>query len=110
MAADVEEFISDHRLETPILIGHSMLESSFYRLPSITNRFDRGAKVAMTVALRSPGLLGALISVDNAPINSALGSNFIRYVQGLRKIENAKVSKQIEADEIFKPYEDVSFQ
>ena len=110
MATDVEEFISDHGLETPILIGHSMFVCMFQRCSSITDGFDRGAKVAMTVALRSPGLPGALISVDNAPINAALESGFAGYVRGLQEIESAKVSKQVEADEILKPYEDVSLR
>lgn len=61
----------------------------------------------MSVALKSPNLPGALISVDNAPVNAALGRNFAQYIQGLRLIDKAKVSKQVEADEILKPYEKV---
>ena len=68
----------------------------------------RGAKTAMTLALRSPGLVGALISVDNAPIDAALKSDFGNYIQGMRKIEEAQVKRQNEADDILKEYEEVS--
>ncbi|KAM0794299.1 Alpha/Beta hydrolase protein [Usnea florida] len=89
MASDVEHFIRQHDLRLPILIGHSM-----------------GAKVAMTVALRSPRLLGALIPVDNAPIDANLKSDFHKYVRGMRDIEKAQVEKQAEADDILKKYEE----
>lgn len=68
---------------------------------------ERGAKVAMTVALRSPQLLGALIPVDNAPVDANLKSNFHQYVQGLRDIDEAGLDKQAEADEILQKYEKV---
>lgn len=58
----------------------------------------------MTVALRSPGLLSNIVSVDNAPVDAALKSDFGTYVQGMRKIEEAKVKKQSDADELLKPY------
>ncbi|KAL8723424.1 MAG: hypothetical protein Q9225_000255 [Loekoesia sp. 1 TL-2023] len=90
MADDVEEFIRQNKLEHPGLIGHSM-----------------GAKVAMTVALRSPNLLGALIPVDNAPVDAALKSDFRKYLEGMREVEEAAVKKAAEADQILKKYEDV---
>lgn len=64
----------------------------------------------MTVALRSPQLLGALISVDNAPVDANLKGDFRRYVQGLRNIEEAGVTRQAEADDILKKYEKVGYQ
>lgn len=67
----------------------------------------RGAKVAMTMALRSPNRLKALVPVDNAPVDAVLKSDFSKYVQGLQEVERAKVSKQIDADEILKSYEEV---
>lgn len=61
----------------------------------------------MTVALRSPHLVGALIPVDNAPVDANLKSDFHKYVQGMRDIEEAKVKRQAEADDILKKYEEV---
>lgn len=61
----------------------------------------------MTVALHDPSLVANLISVDNAPVDAALGSDFGKYMQGMRKVEKAKVQKQTEADEILQAYEEV---
>ena len=69
----------------------------------------RGAKVAMTLALRSPKLISALVPVDNAPFDALLKSNFAKYVMVMRRIDEAKVTKQVEADEILKTVEEVSF-
>ncbi|KAI9881379.1 MAG: hypothetical protein M1830_003386 [Pleopsidium flavum] len=59
----------------------------------------------MTVALRSPSIVGALISVDNAPVDAILKSDFANYIQGMKRIEDAQVTKQFEADDILKQYE-----
>ena len=64
-----------------------------------------GAKAAMTVALHRPELVEKLVSIDNAPVDAALKSDFAKYVQGMRRVEDAKVSKQSEADEILQPFE-----
>ena len=61
----------------------------------------------MTVALRDPALVSSIIPVDNAPVDAVLESNFAKYVQGMKKIEEARVSKQPEADSILKLYEEV---
>ena len=61
----------------------------------------------MTVALRSPQLVGALIPVDNSPVHANLKSSFHKYVQGMRDIEDAQVKRQAEADDILKKYEEV---
>jgi len=87
LAEDVEGFLKQHKIRDPTLIGHSM-----------------GAKTAMTIALRSPELVDKLISVDNAPVDAALKSDFGGYVKGMRIIEEKKVSKQAEADEILQEY------
>lgn len=89
MAEDVEGFIAEEGLGQPTLIGHSM-----------------GAKVAMAVALRNPHTVSALIPVDNSPIDAALKSDFGKYVQGMRAIEDAKVTKQSDADAILQKYEE----
>ena len=62
----------------------------------------------MTVALRSPRLVKALVPVDNAPIDANLKSNFYQYVKGLRDVEERGITKQAEADDILKGYEKVS--
>ncbi|OQD83670.1 hypothetical protein PENANT_c015G04014 [Penicillium antarcticum] len=81
MAEDVKEFIQRQKL-------------------------DKGAKAAMAVALQSPGLVSALIPVDNAPVNAALKSDFPKYVRGMQKVEAAKVSKQSDANKILEDYEE----
>ncbi|MCJ1373511.1 hypothetical protein MMC20_004739 [Loxospora ochrophaea] len=89
MAADLEDFIQEQGLLKPTLVGHSM-----------------GAKVAMTVALRSPDSIGALIPVDNAPVDATLKSAFAKYIQGMRKIEDAQVVTHVEADRLLSDFED----
>lgn len=92
MAQDVEHFLTAQKLTStrPILIGHSM-----------------GAKVAMTLALRSPGNYSALIPVDNAPVDAALKSDFGTYVNAMREIEEhrPRISRQSDADKILAKYE-----
>lgn len=89
MADDVAGFIREHGLQSPSLIGHSM-----------------GAKTAMTLALSSPDLIHDLVSVDNAPIDAVLGTSFARYVQGMRRIDAAGVTRQADADAILAEYEE----
>lgn len=104
MATDVEQFIRAQNLTRPTLIGHSM-----------------GAKVAMTLALRSPQNYSALIPVDNAPVDAALKSDFGKYVNAMREIEEqqekaqhgtgARIEKQSDADKILAKYEsDISIR
>lgn len=90
LAEDVEGFITNLRLKDSCLIGHSM-----------------GAKTAMTVALRQRIPISSLISVDNAPVDAALKSDFGKYVKGMRKIEDTGVKSLREADAILKDYEEV---
>jgi len=60
----------------------------------------------MTLALRYPDRIHDIISVDNAPLDAALLSNFGQYIQGMKKIEEAGVTRQAEADKILQDYED----
>ncbi|TQS34216.1 hypothetical protein Golomagni_05409 [Golovinomyces magnicellulatus] len=87
MAEDLSWFISMHGLKNPTLIGHSM-----------------GAKAAMALALQHPSLIQDIVSVDNAPANTMFPSDFSRYIEGMQRIEAAKVQKQSEADEILQGY------
>lgn len=61
----------------------------------------------MTVSLRSPDLVSGLIPVDNAPVNAPLKSDFHKYVQGMQRIEDARLTKQSDADQILQEYEEV---
>lgn len=75
MASDVEKFIRDHKLDSPVLVGHSM-----------------GAKAAMAVCLRQKQPLSGLIAIDNAPVDFTLNrstgfSKFGKYIAQLQTIE-----------------------
>ncbi|KAF7586567.1 hypothetical protein BBP40_008666 [Aspergillus hancockii] len=108
MAEDVINFIHQQKLNKCVMIGHSMYEATFL-LTTIQGKMltkKRGAKTAMTVALDSPGLVSALVPVDNAPVNAPLKGDFGKYVQGMQHIEAKNVSKQSDADKILKDYEE----
>lgn len=90
LAEDIEGFLAEHDLRKPTLIGHSM-----------------GAKAVMAVALRDSARVEALVSIDNAPVDAALASDFGTYVTGMRKVEEAGVRKQSDADEILQGYVEV---
>ncbi|KAF2680142.1 alpha/beta-hydrolase [Lentithecium fluviatile CBS 122367] len=87
LAEDVEAFLHKHNLKDATLIGHSM-----------------GAKTVMTMALRDPSCCADIIAVDNAPVDAALASDFPRYVEGMRKAEEAMPMSQKDADAIMEPY------
>jgi len=61
----------------------------------------------MTVALQWPEHVSRLIAVDNAPLDTSLGSKFSHYIQGMKKVEAAGVARRTEADDILKGYEEV---
>ncbi|KAI0167045.1 alpha/beta-hydrolase [Hypoxylon sp. FL1284] len=88
MADDVAGFIRDHKMRDPTLIGHSM-----------------GAKTAMALCLGQPSLIGSLVAVDNAPVDATLGGSFGRYVRGMRRVDEAGVTRQADADAILREYE-----
>lgn len=107
MAQDIAGFIDEHKLSQTTLIGHSMsvLQILYihYELGLIENR---GAKTAMTLALQQPELITSVVSVDNAPVDVALLSEFPKYIQGMRKVDEAGVTRQSEADKILQDYEE----
>lgn len=72
----------------------------------LTDRI-RGAKVAMTLALRGRRSIESVISVDNAPADAALKNDFARYIQGMQKILETGITKQTQADEILQQHEKV---
>lgn len=65
-----------------------------------------GAKTVMTVALRNRVPIANLIPVDSAPVDAALSSDFQKYVQAMRKIDESSCQKQSEADAILQEYEE----
>lgn len=67
----------------------------------------RGAKTAMTLALRSPDFVSSLVAVDNAPMDGILGPEFPDYVRSMKKIDAAGVTRQAEADRILQEAEEV---
>ncbi|KAF1851021.1 alpha/beta-hydrolase [Cucurbitaria berberidis CBS 394.84] len=87
LADDVEAFLKKHDLKNATLIGHSM-----------------GAKTVMTLALRNPDSCANIIPVDNAPVDAALSSDFPKYAEGMKRVEQAKPKSQKEADKILEPY------
>lgn len=62
----------------------------------------------MTLALKYPTKVSSIVSVDNAPIDAALLSNFGKYIQGMKKIDQSGVKSLTAADEILQPYEKVT--
>jgi pimeloyl-ACP methyl ester carboxylesterase len=62
----------------------------------------------MTLALRSPELVANIVSVDNAPADKVLSRDFAEYVRGMKRIQEANITRQAEADKILEEYEEVS--
>lgn len=80
MVADLLEFIEDHKLKNPIIIGHSM-----------------GGKTAMNFALAHPDKLSVLIIVDIAP--RAYNLEHYTIAEGLNAITIDTLTSRNEADE-----------
>jgi pimeloyl-ACP methyl ester carboxylesterase len=87
LAADILNFLTQHNISSPTLIGHSM-----------------GAKACMALALWKPDRIGNLVAVDNAPVDAALKSDFHQYVQGMKEVDRVGVKSQKEADAVLQPY------
>jgi esterase len=79
MAEDLKNFIDEHQLKDPIIIGHSM-----------------GGKVAMNFALAYPDKLSKLIIVDIAP--RAYNLEHYVIIQGLKAIDIKNISSRNDAD------------
>lgn len=61
----------------------------------------------MALALQSPDLVADVVAVDNAPVDVTLSRDFAEYVRGMKKIDAAGVTRQSEASEILREYEEV---
>lgn len=87
MAADLLEFIETHKLQDPILIGHSM-----------------GGKVVMNFALAYPDKLQKLVVVDIAPKPYNLEDYVI--LDGLKAIPIDTLTSRNKADEVLARFVD----
>jgi pimeloyl-ACP methyl ester carboxylesterase len=101
MAGDVENFLKEQVLDNVILAGHSM-----YPIPCTTSNC-RGAKVALYLALTKPEIPKAVISLENAPISSRLSPTFQQYIEAMRGVEDAKLTKRKDAEEMLAKCEEV---
>ncbi|KAL0136769.1 Alpha/Beta hydrolase protein, partial [Mucor lusitanicus] len=88
MGSDLLQFIQDHNIENPMLMGHSM-----------------GGKVMMNVSLRQPQLPSKLIVIDMAPIKLQLTREYSDHIEAMREIQAKQLTKQKEADEILQKFE-----
>lgn len=86
MAADLHEFIQDHQLDKPVLIGHSM-----------------GGKTVMQYAMSYPDTYSKLIVVDIAPRFYPVHHGEI--LRGFNAVPLQTLSNRNEADTIFSEYE-----
>ncbi len=80
MAEDVLALIDAEKLESPVLLGHSM-----------------GGKTAMMAALTDPDAIGAMIVADIAPVS--YGHSHEPYVDAMRSIDLAAVKRRGDADQ-----------
>ncbi len=87
MVSDVENFVDQHKLVDPVIIGHSM-----------------GGKVAMNFALAHPDKLSKLVVVDIAPKPYNM-ENYV-VLQGLNAVPIDEVKTRQEADEALAAYVD----
>ncbi|KAM5433254.1 hypothetical protein McanCB56680_003582 [Microsporum canis] len=116
LALDVERFILEHSLRDPILIGHSMYKPTnpydstipfFFSQPRANKKTYRGAKTALTLALRSPSLVSGVIAIDNGPIRLPLTDDFPRYIRGMRHVQSqpSPITSLSQADSLLAQYE-----
>ncbi len=80
MAEDLKEFIAQHKLESPVILGHSM-----------------GGKVAMFFAVSDPSLFEKMIIVDIAPKYYPVHHQKI--LEGLGTVKIDEITSRKEAEE-----------
>ncbi|KAI8978472.1 Alpha/Beta hydrolase protein [Pilobolus umbonatus] len=86
MSDDLHRFMDDHRIDNPILMGHSM-----------------GAKTVMYTANKVP--VSKLIVIDMPPIKVTLGPEYNVYIQAMKEIDSRQLTQQKEADQILQKIE-----
>jgi len=85
MADDIKEFIETHNLKNPILLGHSL-----------------GGKVAMSFALKYPGVLDKLIVVDMSPKEYEPHHDSV--INALNAVDFSKINTRKEAEAILNEF------
>ena len=85
MVEDLREFLIQHQIDTPVIIGHSM-----------------GGKVAMQFAISYPEMLAKLIVVDIAPKYYPVHHDTI--LEGLNSIDLNALQSRNEADQQLSRY------
>lgn len=85
MAEDLKEFLCQHKIEKPIIIGHSM-----------------GGKVAMQFAVDNPEMLEKLIIVDIAPKSYPVHHDKI--LEGLESLDLSTLKSRGDADKQLTEY------
>ena len=85
LANDIKDFIVQHKLQKPIVLGHSM-----------------GGKTAMNLAVKRPDLIDELIVVDIVPKSYPVHHDHI--LDGLKAIDLNRLSSRTEADQILSQF------
>lgn len=88
MAADLREFLTDHSIDKPILVGHSM-----------------GGKTVMQYAMSYPGTFEKLVVVDIAPKFYPI--HHAEIIRGLKAINLLGIKGRNEADAVLQAYEPI---
>ena len=85
MANDLKEFLSNHQIENPIVIGHSM-----------------GGKVAMQFAVENPQMLEKVVIVDISPKSYPVHHDTI--LEGLGSLDLSEIKSRGDADKQLSEY------
>ena len=88
MARDLREFLIDHQLDKPILLGHSM-----------------GGKAVMQYAMLFPGTFTKLVIADIAP--KFYPVHHAELIRGLRAIDLTAIKSRSDADAVLSQYEPI---
>lgn len=86
LTEDLEEFISDHQINQPVILGHSM-----------------GGKTAMNFAVKNPDSLSKLIVVDIVPKYYPIHHDVL--IKGMKAIPLDRIQSRNEAEKILTEYE-----
>lgn len=83
LTTDLQEFIEEHQLENPVLIGHSM-----------------GGKVAMQFALDGPEMVKKLVVIDIGPGSYPIRSMHMDMISTMFSVDLSKTSSRSEIEKI----------